>query len=145
MCLRQAAAALEAFSLVSPSKPSHKDMDALPVIDDRKRSVSPDSEKAEGAEVEEEEDLDELRKKFVGEVDLPESQLAYFATGTSTLTYFPYKVKSHCSKSQSVALSSSQFNTTRFVTTSPYLSIPVLISSLDMANVQEGRGILLDR
>jgi ribonucleoside-diphosphate reductase subunit M2 len=65
---------LEAFSLASPSKPLHKDMDALPVIDDRKRSISPDSEKAEGPEVEEEGDLEELRKKFVGEIDLPESQ-----------------------------------------------------------------------
>jgi ribonucleoside-diphosphate reductase subunit M2 len=37
------------------------------LIDDRKRSVSPDSQDAE-------DDLEELRKKFVGEIDLPESQ-----------------------------------------------------------------------
>lgn len=45
-------------------------MDTLPLIDDRKRSVSPDS----GLELEDEDNLDELRKKFVGEVDLPESR-----------------------------------------------------------------------
>jgi ribonucleoside-diphosphate reductase subunit M2 len=37
------------------------------LIDDRKRSVSPDSPNAE-------DELEELRKKFVGEIDLPESQ-----------------------------------------------------------------------
>jgi ribonucleoside-diphosphate reductase subunit M2 len=64
---------LEAFSFASPIKSSQKD--TLPVIDDRKRSVSPDSEKAESLDLEDEneESLDELRKKFVGEVDLPES------------------------------------------------------------------------
>jgi ribonucleoside-diphosphate reductase subunit M2 len=47
-------------------------MDTFPLIDDRKRSVSPDSEIADGLELED--NLDELRKKFVGEVDLPESR-----------------------------------------------------------------------
>jgi len=54
----QAAAALANIKLESPVKK---------VIDDSKRSVSPDSV------VDEREVLAELRKKYVGEVDLPES------------------------------------------------------------------------
>jgi hypothetical protein len=54
-----------------PTKPSD-DEDTLPVLTDyRKRSVSPDSQDAEDK-------LEELRKKFVGEIDLPESQWLYF-------------------------------------------------------------------
>ena len=61
-CLK-AAAALQAISLESPVKPTKK---PTPIIDDARRSSSPDSE------VEKIEELD-LRKRFVGDVDLPES------------------------------------------------------------------------
>lgn len=72
------AAQLEKFSFITPTKPSKKDEDdSFPVVllDDKQRSVSPDtigdaSEPAEEAE----DDLEELRKKFVGEIDLPESE-----------------------------------------------------------------------
>jgi ribonucleoside-diphosphate reductase subunit M2 len=47
------------------------------IIDDSRRSESPDTICAEEEvcqqEVEEEESLEELRKKYVGEVNLPES------------------------------------------------------------------------
>jgi ribonucleoside-diphosphate reductase subunit M2 len=51
-----------------PTKPSKK----VPVqlIDDDRRSVSPDTIDADSEEAA---DLKELRKKFVGELDLPES------------------------------------------------------------------------
>jgi len=58
----QAAAALANIKLESPVKK---------VIDDSKRSVSPESV------VDEREALAELRKKYVGEVDLPESTLCF--------------------------------------------------------------------
>jgi ribonucleoside-diphosphate reductase subunit M2 len=65
-CLK-AAAALQAISLESPIKPTKK-----PIIDDARRSSSPDSE------VEKKEDELVLRKRFVGDVDLPESVLIRF-------------------------------------------------------------------
>jgi ribonucleoside-diphosphate reductase subunit M2 len=61
----KAAAALQAISLESPIKPVQK-LDS--VIDDARRSPSPDSESEKG----ECEELG-LRKRFVGDVDLPES------------------------------------------------------------------------
>jgi hypothetical protein len=61
----QAAAALQAISLESPTKPIQK---LAPVIDDTRRSPSPLSE----SEKTEEQELD-LRKRFVGDVHLPES------------------------------------------------------------------------
>ncbi|KAG1887715.1 ferritin-like superfamily [Suillus subluteus] len=52
----------------TPSKKAY-DKDSLPVfINDRKCSVSPESQNVE-------EDLEELHKKFVGEIDLPEKPL----------------------------------------------------------------------
>ncbi|KAG1753928.1 ribonucleotide reductase small subunit [Suillus paluster] len=99
---KKAAAALASFSLDSPVKPSKKDTseeDTLPVIDDRKRSVSPDSENAEAPELEDQDDLEELRKKFVGEVDLPESQWHNFISEMNfILTNLPTQAKSPCSK-----------------------------------------------
>ena len=61
----QAAAALQAISLESPTKPIQK---PAPVIDDARRSPSPlsETEKTEGQAL-------DLRKRFVGDVDLPES------------------------------------------------------------------------
>jgi hypothetical protein len=41
------------------------------LVDDESRSVTPDTVVA--SEPAEEDDLEELRKKFVGEIDLPES------------------------------------------------------------------------
>ena len=63
LILPQAAAALQAISLESPVK--HK---VAPVIDDARRSASPDSEtdKVDCKEVND-------GKRFVGELDLPES------------------------------------------------------------------------
>src|SRR6266849_5271294 len=64
----QAAAALQAISLESPTKPIQK---PAPIIDDARRSASPLSE----TEKTEDQELD-LRKRFVGDVDLPESMSA---------------------------------------------------------------------
>jgi hypothetical protein len=66
----QAAAALQAISLESPTKPVHK---PAPVIDDARRSTSPLSVTEES----EDRELD-LRKRFVGDIDLPESTSANF-------------------------------------------------------------------
>jgi len=64
----QAAAALQAISLESPTKPVQK---PAAVIDDTRRSPSPlsETEKAEDQE-------SDHRKRFVGDVDLPESMSA---------------------------------------------------------------------
>jgi len=43
------------------------------IIDDRKRSVSPDT-LGDASSDRDEDDLDALRRKFVGEIDLPECQ-----------------------------------------------------------------------
>jgi hypothetical protein len=64
----QAAAALQAISLESPTKPTQK---SAHVIDDTRRSPSPLSE----TEKTEDQELD-LRNRFVGDVDLPESMSA---------------------------------------------------------------------
>lgn len=53
----------------SPTKKSTKK--PMQLIDDSKRSTSPDT--VADDEVPEVEDIEALRKKFVGEVDLPES------------------------------------------------------------------------
>lgn len=68
------ASALESMELKTPVKAakvaSKKDVSEDPfVVDDRQLSVSPKSEKEDEAE-----DFEELRKKYVGEVDLPESK-----------------------------------------------------------------------
>ncbi len=64
----QAAAALESFSLDSPLKK------AVKIIDDERLPESPKSI-TEGEEAYDR--LSELRKKFVGEVDLPE-RMSYY-------------------------------------------------------------------
>jgi len=64
----QAAAALQAISLESPIKPNHK---SAPVIDDTRRSPSPLSE----TDKSEDQELD-LRKRFVGDIYLPQSTSA---------------------------------------------------------------------
>lgn len=56
----QAAASLEKMSIKNDSK-----VEKLVLIDDRQKSESPDSV---------EEDVEEYRKRFVGEVDLPEGE-----------------------------------------------------------------------
>jgi hypothetical protein len=65
--------ALAAFSVESPTKPSRKHTKSL--IDNELRSVSPDDvtwsvEKALERKLQD--DLEEIRKKFVGEIELPE-------------------------------------------------------------------------
>ena len=76
-CLK-AAAALQAISLESPIKPTKK---PNPVIDDARRSLSPHSE----VESKEDEELD-LPRRFVGDVDLPESVLIRLSPIDSQLT-----------------------------------------------------------
>ena len=45
----------------------------MQLIDDERRSVSPDTIDASSEPAEQVDDLEDLRKKFVGELDLPES------------------------------------------------------------------------
>lgn len=66
------------MSLMTPTKPSKKAAAPL-VIDDEKLEFSPQSQTDE---LDEEEDLstktlDELRTRFVGDVNLPESTLSF--------------------------------------------------------------------
>jgi hypothetical protein len=68
----QAAAAIEALALTTPTKPSKKA--PVRLIDDRRRSGSPDTIDASSEPAEEVDELEVFRKKFVGEVDLPESE-----------------------------------------------------------------------
>lgn len=67
--LFQAAEAIAAFSLDSPSKPPAP---KRCLVDDKKRSVSPDTLVEESDS--EEDEFHVLRTKFVGEVDLPECE-----------------------------------------------------------------------
>jgi hypothetical protein len=71
-CAPQAAAALQAISLESPTKPAQK---PAAVIDDTRRSYSPlsETEKTEDQE-------SDHRKRFVGDVDLPESTSTNFVS-----------------------------------------------------------------
>jgi hypothetical protein len=62
------------------------------LVDDECRSESPDTVDEEKGDVKEEESLDELRKKYVGEVELPESKSRPMHV-SSQLTVAP-KVKS---------------------------------------------------
>ena len=74
----QVAAAIEAMELKTPTKVSKKSLDPF-IIDDKELSHSPKS-------VTDEEDMVELRKRFVGDIDLPESELTLFIY-TSQLIY----------------------------------------------------------
>jgi len=78
----KAAAALQAISLESPIK-STKRFSAAPVIDDARRSLSPVSE----TEKVEHEGVDP-RKRFVGDLDLPESVLTYVVPSMSPCSPF---------------------------------------------------------
>ncbi|KAI0303213.1 ribonucleotide reductase small subunit [Russula brevipes] len=78
---KKAAAALQAISLESPIKAAKI---AAPVIDDARRSTSPDSEAEKGQQQE----LD-LRKRFVGDVDLPESQEPLLMESKRRFVLFP--------------------------------------------------------
>ncbi|KAF8842251.1 ribonucleotide reductase small subunit [Paxillus ammoniavirescens] len=84
---KKAAEAIAALSFASPTK-LHKKSDV--VIDDRKRSVSPDTLVDEDEiEDEDEDDIQILRKKFVGEVDLPESEEPLLKASKRRFVLFP--------------------------------------------------------
>ncbi|KIK30568.1 hypothetical protein PISMIDRAFT_670626 [Pisolithus microcarpus 441] len=74
---KKAAAALEAFSLRTPTKR---------VIDDKKRSESPDTLVDN---VSDEDDLDTLRQKFVGEIDLPQHEEPLLKESRRRFVLFP--------------------------------------------------------
>ncbi|KAI6003880.1 ribonucleotide reductase small subunit [Pisolithus albus] len=74
---KKAAAALEAFSLRTPTKQ---------VIDDKKRSESPDTLVDN---VSDEDDLDTLRQKFVGEIDLPQHEEPLLKESRRRFVLFP--------------------------------------------------------
>lgn len=60
------------MALKTPSKSETK-IEPLVLVDDRKKSQSPDTVSETSAD-----DVEEYRKRFVGEVDLPESELWLF-------------------------------------------------------------------
>jgi len=78
---KKAAAALQAISLESPVKPMHK---AAFLIDDARRSPSPlsESEKVEDQEL-------KVHKRFVGDIDLPESQEPLLMESKRRFVLFP--------------------------------------------------------
>lgn len=85
--------AIEAFSLDTPRKYSP---DERPRLDGRKRSFSPDALAEEGSEAETEDDLNSLRKKFVGEIDLPECEESFPGfTNFQTAQPHLFQVKNH--------------------------------------------------
>ncbi|KAI9466822.1 ribonucleotide reductase small subunit [Lactarius psammicola] len=77
---KKAAAALQAISLESPTKPTQKSA----LVDDARYCPSPDSETEAG----EDEELD-LRKRFVGDIDLPESQEPLLMESKRRFVLFP--------------------------------------------------------
>ncbi|KAH7916210.1 ferritin-like superfamily, partial [Hygrophoropsis aurantiaca] len=87
---KKAAAAIAAFSLTTPTKVSKKAQSPV-LVDDKRRSVSPDSLEDEQSESDEEpeDDLEVLRKKFVGEVDLPESEEPLLKDSKRRFVLFP--------------------------------------------------------
>ncbi|KAI9574564.1 ribonucleotide reductase small subunit [Boletus coccyginus] len=81
---KKAAEAIAAFSLDSPSKPpSPKE----PLLDDKKRSISPDSLVDDPDS--EEDEFEVLRAKFVGEVDLPECEEPLLKESRRRFVLFP--------------------------------------------------------
>jgi len=82
------AAALETMELKTPvkaAKATSKNVAEDPfVVDDRKLSVSPKSISEEQAD-----DFEELRKKYVGDVDLPESQEPLLIESKRRFVLFP--------------------------------------------------------
>ncbi|KLO19851.1 ribonucleotide reductase small subunit [Schizopora paradoxa] len=86
---KKVASALESMELKTPVKPtnvaSKKDVAEDPfVVDDREQSDSPKSLKDE-----EDSEFEELRKKYVGEVDLPESQEPLLVESKRRFVLFP--------------------------------------------------------
>ncbi|KAJ7286181.1 ribonucleotide reductase small subunit [Mycena rebaudengoi] len=77
---KQAAAKLSAFTLDSPAKKSSKPMPKLELVDDKRRSTSP---------VSDEDDIEELRKKFVGDITLPESEEPLLKESKRRFVLFP--------------------------------------------------------
>lgn len=68
------------MALTTPTKPSKKS--AVALVDDSRRSESPDTVTSE------EEELEALRCQFVGDVDLPEGLFKGFFTCFFILTVF---------------------------------------------------------
>ena len=82
----KAAAAIAAMNFDSPTKPKKMNGDSFidkeplrPFLFDDETSVLED-------DIKQEDDLDELRKKFVGEIDLPESKCPHRHASFSVLT-----------------------------------------------------------
>ncbi|RDX55734.1 ribonucleotide reductase small subunit [Lentinus brumalis] len=73
---KKAAAALHAMSLTTPTKPSHKKVD---MIDDARRSVSPESEDEKPV----------MERRWVGEVDLPEHMEPLLMESKRRFVLFP--------------------------------------------------------
>ncbi|ESK97535.1 ribonucleotide reductase small subunit [Moniliophthora roreri MCA 2997] len=87
---KKATAALHAFSLESPTKKTTQKVVSL--IDDKRRSISPASlvdDETEKKEEEDVEDLEELRKRFVGDVELPESEEPLLKESKRRFVLFP--------------------------------------------------------
>ncbi|KAF8138591.1 ribonucleotide reductase small subunit [Boletus edulis] len=81
---KKAAEALAAFSLDTPTKAP---LPKMPLIDDKKRSLSPDTLADESDS--EQDELDDLRTKFVGEVDLPECEEPLLKASRRRFVLFP--------------------------------------------------------
>ncbi|KAL4075954.1 ribonucleotide reductase [Scleroderma yunnanense] len=79
---QKAAAGIAAFSLNTPVKLADKHS----IIDDKRRSVSPDT-LADGSS--DQDDLDTLRSKFVGEIDLPECEEPLLKESRRRFVLFP--------------------------------------------------------
>ncbi|KZP12136.1 ribonucleotide reductase small subunit [Athelia psychrophila] len=85
---KKVAAALEAFSFATPTKGSK--MAPIHLIDDECREESPDTLFAGSEQAEEVvDDLEELRKKFVGDINLPESEEPLLKDSKRRFVLFP--------------------------------------------------------
>ncbi|EEB94399.1 hypothetical protein MPER_06792, partial [Moniliophthora perniciosa FA553] len=87
---KKATAALQAFSLESPTKKTTQKVASI--IDDKRRSISPASLLDDETEEQEEkgaEDLEELRKQFVGDIELPESEEPLLKESKRRFVLFP--------------------------------------------------------
>jgi len=85
---KKAAAAFANFSLETPTKtkPSKK----IPLVDDKRRSNSPDTLGSEtSSDLEARDPLEELRTKFVGDVSLPESEEPLLKESKRRFVLFP--------------------------------------------------------
>ncbi|RPD67054.1 ribonucleotide reductase small subunit [Lentinus tigrinus ALCF2SS1-7] len=76
---KKAAAAIHAMSLTTPTKPSHKKLD---IIDDARRSESPESEDEQPA-------VPTKQRRWVGEVDLPEHMEPLLMESKRRFVLFP--------------------------------------------------------